>query len=148
MTAESAGLACDSAIEPAERLARSAPDDTKTFIAAIAVALRESVAGFEETVSRVTEITAMRPGRADRDLVVALQDFDRLQQEFATLGDILGRISTRPGIDGAAQEHASAAGHPLLDGIAMAGLKARLSFHLRSLTADPADSDTSDEAEF
>lgn len=145
MTAESAGLARDPAM-------RSAVDDTKTFIAAIAVALRESVAGFEETVSRVTEITAMRPGRADRDLVVALQDFDRLQQEFATLGDILGRISAAPGIDGTAQEtaqeNAGPSGHPLLDGIAMAGLKARLSFHLRSLTADPSDSDTSDEAEF
>lgn len=149
MTAESAGLARDGAIEEAaERPPRSADDDTRTFIAAIAVALRESVAGFEETVSRVTEITAMRTGRADRDLVVALQDFDRLQQEFATLGDILGRISGAPGITGAAPAHVNATGHPLLDGIAMAALKARLSFHLRSLTADPADSDTSDEAEF
>jgi len=120
----------------------------KTFVAAIAVALRESVAGFEETVSRVTEITAMRPGRADRDLVVALQNFDRLQQEFATLGEVLGRISAAPGNEGAAQETVSAAGHALLDGIRMAGLKARLSFHLRSLTAEPSDSDTADEVEF
>jgi hypothetical protein len=148
VTAESAGLARDPAIGVAEGLPRGADDDTKTFIAAIAVALRESVAGFEETVSRVTEITAMRPGRADRDLVVALQDFDRLQQEFATLGDILGRISAAPGVGGAARENAGPPGHPLLDGITMAGLKARLSFHLRSLTANPPDSDTSDEVEF
>ena len=29
-----------------------------------------------------------RPAHADRDLIVALQDFDRLQQEFATLADV------------------------------------------------------------
>ena len=41
-----------------------------------------------------------------------------------------------------------AVGHPLLDGISMAGLKARLSFHLRSLTPEPAYSEGSDEVEF
>jgi hypothetical protein len=129
--------------EPAPQRAR---DDMKTFVAAIAVALRESVAGFEEAVSRVTEITAMRPGRADRELVVALQDFDRLQQEFAILGDVLGRISSSAAA--AEEQNAGAVGHPLLDGISMAGLKARLSFHLRSLTPDPSYSDGSDEVEF
>jgi hypothetical protein len=131
---------------PAEPAVRRADDEMKTFVAAIAVALRESVAGFEEAVSRVTEITAMRPGRADRDLVVALQDFDRLQQEFATLGDVLGRISSVAGAAG--ESHAGAVGHPLLDGISMAGLKARLSFHLRSLTPEPAYSEGTDEVEF
>ena len=77
---------------------------------------------------------------------MALQDFDRLQQEFATLGDVLGRIST--GAAAPQAQNGGAPGHPLLDGISMAGLKARLSFHLRSLTATPSDSDGSDEVEF
>ncbi|HVZ53547.1 MAG TPA: hypothetical protein VG986_16395 [Pseudolabrys sp.] len=136
-----AELARDDAAEPCR-----ADDDIKIFVAAIAVALRESVAGFEEAVSRVTEITAMRPGRADRELVVALQDFDRLQQEFATLGDVLGRISSSAPDAGA--QRSGGTGHPLLDGISMAGLKARLSFHLRSLTPEPVYSEGSDEVEF
>jgi len=134
--------------QPAEPAPRRSEDDIKTMVAAIAVALRESVAGFEEAVSRVTEITAMRPGRADRELVVALQDFDRLQQEFAILGDVLGRISVASDAGSSAEQGAAAACHPLLDGITMAGLKARLSYHLRSLTADPSESDGSDEVEF
>lgn len=141
-----AELAQDAMAAPAEPAPRRADEEMKTFVAAIAVALRESVAGFEEAVSRVTEITAMRPGRADRELVVALQDFDRLQQEFATLGDVLGRISS--GAPGSDEKNASAVGHPLLDGISMAGLKARLSFHLRSLTPEPVYSEGTDEVEF
>jgi len=30
-----------------------------------------------------------RPDRVDRDLAVALEDFDRLQQEFASLTEVL-----------------------------------------------------------
>lgn len=142
-----AELAQDPATAPAVPAPRPSGEDIKTFVAAIAVALRESVAGFEEAVSRVTEITTMRPGRADRDLVVALQDFDRLQQEFATLGDVLARISSGATAT-VPEQNAGTAGHPLLDGILMAGLKARLSFHLRSLTAEASLSDGSDEAEF
>ena len=148
MTTASAELAHDPEREPADPAPQRCEDDIKTFVAAIAVVLRESVAGFEETVSRVTEITTIRSGRADRDLVVALQDFDRLQQEFATLGEVLGRISSAASVGIPAVQSADTAGHPLLDGISMAALKARLSYHLRSLTADLSDSDTSDEVEF
>jgi hypothetical protein len=69
-------------------------NELRRLIAAMAICLRETVAAFEDTVARVTEITVLRHGRnADRELVVALQDFDKLQQEFATLSDILLQLS-------------------------------------------------------
>jgi hypothetical protein len=108
--------------------------ELKTFVAAVAAALRETVIGFEETVTRITEITAMRPGGADRDLVVALQNFDRLQQEFATLGDVLAKLSGASGEHAVSgQNGASHSDYDVLASVSLAGLKDRLSGHLRSL---------------
>lgn len=147
MTVTSVEMACDAEAGAADLVARSAEDDIKTFVAAIAVVLRETVAGFERTVSRITEITVMRPGRADRDLVVALQDFDRLQQEFATLGEVLDRLSALSGDGQPTRRGAHEADHPVLAAISIAGLKDRLSQHLRSLTGLP-DAEESAEVEF
>jgi hypothetical protein len=95
--------------------------------------LHETVAAFELTVSRITEIAVTRSGKADRDLVVALQDFDRLQQEFATLGQVLHRLSNRPAAEGVPQD----VGHEeVIAEISIADLKHRLSHHLRMLTTD------------
>ena len=122
--------------EPSESVAQQ-PPEIRTFVAAISTVLRETVAAFERTVGRITEITVTRPGRADRDLVVALQDFDRLQQEFATLGEVLARLSAGSG--------ASAAEGPAQDvmaAISMADLKERLAHHLKILTSDMPEPDT------
>jgi hypothetical protein len=96
--------------------------------------LHETVAAFELTVSRITEITVTRPGRADRDLVVALQDFDRLQQEFMTLGQVLGKLSGKSAPDDGDVGH-----HEVMADISIADLKARLAHHLMVLTSDLPD---------
>jgi hypothetical protein len=134
---------------PAQDAYEPAPqtnDDIKTFVSAIAVVLGETVAGFEQTVSRITDLTTMREGRADRDLVVALQDFDRLQQEFATLSEVLAKLSALSGA-GALVNGADPA-HPVLAMISIAALKDRLARQLRDLTADLSGSDTSEEVIF
>jgi hypothetical protein len=134
---------------PAQDAYEPAPqtnDDIKTFVSAIAVVLGETVAGFEQTVSRITDLTTMREGRADRDLVVALQDFDRLQQEFATLSEVLAKLSALSGA-GALVNGADPA-HPVLAMISVAALKDRLARQLRDLTADLSGSDTSEEVIF
>lgn len=134
---------------PAQDAYEPAPqtnDDIKTFVSAIAVVLGETVAGFEQTVSRITDLTTMRERRADRDLVVALQDFDRLQQEFATLSEVLAKLSALSGA-GALVNGADPA-HPVLAMISIAALKDRLARQLRDLTADLSGSDTSEEVIF
>ncbi|MFN3656049.1 MAG: hypothetical protein ACK4UO_02195 [Pseudolabrys sp.] len=134
---------------PDEALSRR-HDDVKKFMAAIAVVLRETVTAFEDTVARVTEMTVMkRPDQADRELVVALQNFDRLQQEFHSLSEVLVRLSALPG------EHALLGeagprepGYDVLATVAVADLKQRLSRHLRTLLVDLPAGDASDEAVF
>jgi hypothetical protein len=84
---------------PAGETGAAFQDDVRRLIAAMAIVLRETVAAFEDTVARITEMTVLRHGgNADRDLVVALQEFDKLQQEFATVSDILLRLSAPPAI--------------------------------------------------
>ena len=122
-------------VESAERSSPRSPDEIQTFLAALSTVLHETVAAFELTVSRITEIAMSRRGRADRELVVALQDFDRLQQEFATLGQILAKLSIKaePG-DPEAKN-----GHEAIADISLADLKDRLAHHLMVLTSDLPD---------
>jgi len=114
---------------------QKSPDEIRTFLAAISTVLHETVAAFELTVSRITEITVTRPGRADRDLVVALQDFDRLQQEFMTLGQVLGKLSGKSS-DSAEEDVGH---HEVIADISIADLKERLAHHLMILTSDLSD---------
>ena len=66
-------------------------EDLGAFLGTIAKLLHETVAKFERTSSRITEIMVSLPGKTDRELILSLQDFDRLQQEFSALGEALAR---------------------------------------------------------
>jgi len=116
-----------------ERTGLPAPphiDEIATFLAATAAALRDTVARLEKTTAYVTERVTSQPGLADRDLVVTLQEFDRLQQEFTTFADVLSQAATK---SGDSWLRAEGGGHPAEDAIAkvsVADLKERL---LRSL---------------
>jgi len=122
--------------------ARPLFNEIATFLAATAMVLRETVVQFERTSARVTENVTMRPGQADRSLVVTLQDFDRLQQEFATLAEILAQAAGKPLESWLRVEGGR---HPAEDAIAtvsLADLKDRLMRYLGTammdLTAEPA----------
>lgn len=58
------------------------------FVAVFAALLLDNVVHLEETVARVTDLV-MSGGKPSRDMVVTLQSFDRLKQEFEALGDAL-----------------------------------------------------------
>lgn len=125
--------------ELAENTVERPDEEVRPLLSAIATALRETVAAFESTVGRVTEITVMRPGKADRDLVVVLQEFDRLQQEFSNLSEVIAKLS----LSSAASAHMDA-----LATISVADLKDRLARHIRALTVDLPAGDTADEVVF
>jgi hypothetical protein len=101
-----------------------------SFLAGIATLLRESVQQFESISGGITEAVMSKPGMADRELVVTLQAFDRLQQEFVAVADILTRYSgsmqdlTHPESHIPVDSHAIAA-------IAMSDVKERLLYHLQ-----------------
>lgn len=134
--------------EQADAPAQAAFDEIRIFLIVMAMALRETVMLFEETTSRVTDVAVTRAGRADRDLVVTLQNFDRLQQEFATLADVFNEIAAKSreswlqGADGA---------HPAEDAIAkipIGDLKERVLRHLAGAMADSTQEAMSEEAVF
>ncbi len=101
--------------------------DMRRLIAAMAMVLRETVAAFEDTVARITEMTVLRhDGTPDRELVVALQEFDKLQQEFVTLTEILLRVSVAPEHGRGAVPSAS----EVIPEVAIAALRDRLARQL------------------
>lgn len=67
-------------------------NDIGAFLAVLAALLLDNVLRFEETVGRVTDMV-MSSVRPDRELIVTLQGFDRLKQEFESIGDALARYA-------------------------------------------------------
>jgi hypothetical protein len=66
--------------------------DVGAFLAVFAALLLDNVLRLEETVGQVTDLV-MGSGRPNRELIVTLQSFDRLKQEFEALGDALTRYA-------------------------------------------------------
>jgi hypothetical protein len=120
-------------------VATPASEEIPVFLDAVATVLRETVATFEVTVARITEITAMRSGRPDRDLVVALQDFDRLQQEFASLSEVIARLAATG--DTPTSVDAIAA-------IPIADLRTRLTRRLRLLSMESSRAEIGEDVVF
>jgi hypothetical protein len=106
-------------------------DEIRTFLSVMATAVRDTLGQFEQTTARVIDLAVMRVGRPDRDLVVTLQTFDRLQQEFATLADVLNLAA---GKSHQSWLRGAGGGHPAEDAIAkvsIGALKERLLRDLR-----------------
>jgi hypothetical protein len=119
--------------EVAEVPASSSINEIAAFLAAVATVLHEAVTRFEDTTARITERVAGQPAR-DRELVVTLQDFDRLQQEFVALAQVLGRAAAK---SGESWSRAPDGAHPAEDAIAVvsiADVKERLTRQLTFLS--------------
>ena len=67
-------------------------NDVGSFLAVFAALLLDNVLRLDETVGRVTDLV-IGSGRPDKELIVTLQSFDRLKQEFEALGDALTRYA-------------------------------------------------------
>lgn len=116
--------------ESADVPAQSLINEIATFLVATATVLRETVMRFERTTACITENMTTRPGNTDRKLIVTLQDFDRLQQEFVTLGEVLTRAAAKSSESWLRVRGGS---HPAEDAIAaisIADVKERFMRHL------------------
>ena len=119
-----------------------ASEDLGEFLGTIAKLLHETVVKFERTSSKITEIVVSQPGKTDRELILALQDFDRLQQEFSALGEALARTAesaaTGRWAEGYGEDHAK---HEVIGAISIADPKERILTHLGGAAPapDPAD---------
>jgi hypothetical protein len=104
--------------------------EVSTFLIATASALRDAVTRFEKTTSGISEYVASRPNEANRDLIVTLQDFDRLNQEFVALAEILTLAASK---SSESWRRAEGGVHPAEDAIStvtISELKERLMRHL------------------
>lgn len=128
--------------------AQSVVKEISTFLVATASALRETVTLFERTTTRITEHVMARRNTADRDLIVTLQGFDRMQQEFATIADVLTRAAEK---SSESWQRMDGDGHPAQDVMApivVADLKERLVRRLDTAAMDFAGVPEEAEAVF
>lgn len=100
-------------------------DDVGAFLSVFAALLLDNVLHLEDVSGRVTDLV-MSTGRLDRDLIVALQAFDRLKQEFEALGDALTRYAKSINAAPFVGEERAQLGRDVVSKIAIADLKDRL----------------------
>ena len=92
------------------------------FLAALSLVLRETIVRFEHAANRITDI--VQPARGSRELIVAFQEFDRLQQEFSALSNVLTHFAENATVD----SHNSA---QAIDAITIGNVKQRLTRYMR-----------------
>ena len=109
-------------------------------LAALASILRDSTGRFEETSDRITQLVVARETGNGVDIIVALQEFDRLRQDFDAIEGILAgcaQAMERPATN--------QPGHPLRDVIAevpVVDFKNRLARRLAWVSQDTNTADT------
>ena len=121
-------------------------DEFATFLAATGTVLRETLTRFERTSTRISQRVTAEPRLADRALIVMLQDFDRLQQEFSMVVQVLICAAEKSGESWLRRD---GSGHPAEDAIAkvsIAELKERLQRLLDDTTLNVVP--TTEEVEF
>jgi hypothetical protein len=100
-------------------------NDVGSFLAVFAALLLDNVLRLDETVGRVTDLV-IGSGRPDKELVVELQSFDRLKQEFEALGDALTRYAGATNSIPSEGEERAQLGQAVIAAITLAELKDRL----------------------
>ncbi len=118
--------------------AQDSADNVGAFLAVFAALLLDNVLRLEETVARVTDLI-MSSGRPDRELVVTLQSFDRLKQEFEALGDALTRYAESTNAIPPDGDERVQLGEEVISAITVADLKDRLLYRLKDQLPDLAD---------
>ena len=118
--------------------AKETADNVGAFLAVFAALLLDNVLRLEETVGRVTDLI-MSSGRPDRELVVTLQSFDRLKQEFEALGDALTRYAESTNAIPPDGDERVQLGEEVISAITVADLKDRLLYRLKDQLPDLAD---------
>lgn len=100
-------------------------NDAGAFLAVFAALLLDNVLRLDETVGQVTDLV-MGSGRPDRAMIVTLQSFDRLKQEFEALGDALTRYAEATNATPLGGEERAQLGQNVIAAITVADLKDRL----------------------
>ncbi len=130
-------------LEPAaaalgETAAAQSASDLGAFLGTLATLLRETIGRFEQTADRVSEMVIGHTGRAGPDLVRAIQDFDRLQQELAAVGDVLSRLEISTAGQWPGNPSVTELKAELLGCVKLADVQRRLALHFEPPVPDVA----------
>jgi hypothetical protein len=117
------------------------------LLAAIAISFRESITCLEDTVAKITDLVIKQFG-SDRNLVMALQNFDRLQQEFSTLGEVVALVSTARNRAAEDESGVDEFCNLVIESISIAELKERIAYHFKTVSDDPTLLEDSEDVEF
>lgn len=101
----------------------------------MALVLRQTNARFESVAAEISGVVRDMP--ACNSLTVVLQEFDRLQQEFAAVSDVLDHC-TRHG-DGTVRRSVDA-----VAAVTVSGVRDRLAEYLSGMPQEPLASDAGD----
>lgn len=104
--------------------------EVSTFLIATASALRDAVTRFEQTSAGISQYVASRPNEANRELIVTLQAFDRLNQEFVALADVLTIAASKSGESWTRPEGGVHPAEDAISSVTISELKERLMRHL------------------
>ena len=104
---------------------KSSANDVGAFLAVFAALLLDNVVRLEETVGSVTDLVTGN-GHPSREMIVTLQNFDRLKQEFEALGDALTRYAAAANKSSEGVPGRAVLERNVISGITVADLKDRL----------------------
>jgi hypothetical protein len=119
--------------------------DVGAFLGTMATLLRETVTRFEQTTDRVSDMVIAHTGRAGPDLVMAMQDFDRLQQEFSALVEVLTRMESAAAGQWSSHLAATELEHELLQTVKVADVRRRLAQHFEHVIEPGAETSLPDD---
>ena len=106
-------------------------DDTGAFLSVFASLLLDNVSCFEKTANEVTDLV-MGHGRPTKEMIVTLQAFDRLKQEFEALGNALACYAVATNALPQSGEERMRLGQEVIAKVSVADLKDRLLDRLQS----------------
>jgi hypothetical protein len=113
------------------------------LLSAVSTVLHETLDRFENASGKVTQTVLTRGNPADHELIQALQNFDRIHQEFSAIKHMITHAATAS-VEGRLADH-SQWGQDAVDGITLTDVKQRLldclSATPRAPIADPVDAE-------
>jgi hypothetical protein len=118
--------------------------ETGAFLAVFAALLLDNVVSLEDTVGRVTDLI-IASGNPSREMVVTLQSFDRLKQEFEALGDALTHYAEATNKSELSGDELAQLERTVISGITVADLKDRLLSRLQDDLPDVISAQISDQ---
>ncbi|WP_342361717.1 hypothetical protein [Terrarubrum flagellatum] len=123
-------------------------NDAGSFLTALATLMNETVEELERTSTKIGEFIVGQSSRPDHNLVVTLQQFDRLQQEFRALADMTKHFAAATNDNSSGEKWTFHHSSKAMDAITVADLKQRFNRYLESIEIELAQPSMFDEVVF